>query len=160
MRTKKQFEKLGVSPEKARVVREELSPVVYDGEAKTWRLTRTEQIEFDTFDAAVEVEASVLKQPVPAELLPEVAETKVTWGEHCWHRRSLDGSKALVKLAPRVGRDGYDARLLTAETLRRYADHFGTENLLTTEEYAGRIRSNDYRENLEEPHGPAAKNPA
>jgi hypothetical protein len=124
--------KLGLERGASVTVRELSREKKFDANAKKWTVTQTTEIELTRFDCWVEVPASKLKEP----MVGQDAGSKVTWEKSRVAYYSLDGTKAILCLSPKVGKNSYDASGLTDEMMQAYIEEFGGENILDFEEFA------------------------
>lgn len=63
------------------------------------------------------------------------------------YRLSLDGTKAIVLLAPKVGKTSTNHFKMTHERLVEMVELFGLENIITKSEYHKILESDNYRDN-------------
>jgi hypothetical protein len=117
----------------------------FDATAKKWTVTQTTELDITRFDCWVEVPISKISAPMVG---PD-ADGR-TWKKGRVYYPSSGGTKAILCLSPKVGKNSYNAAGLTDEMMQAYIDEFGGENILDLEEFSQLKNSAEYTEPLSE----------
>jgi hypothetical protein len=123
--------KLGLERGASVTVRELSREKKFDATSKKWTVTQTTEIDITRFDCWVEVPIATLSEP----MVGADADGR-TWKKGRVYYPSSDGTKAIICLSPKVGKNSYSAARLTDAMMQAYIDEFGGENLLDFEEFA------------------------
>jgi len=148
--TDSDIKNLGIPREATLDFREVSKTKSYNATKELWTITKTTEIDIDVFDVWVEVPIAKLEENevgVDTEKDKQAKARKWKDARVCYP--SLDGTKAIICLSPKVSESAYHAKGLSKEMMKAYIAEFGGENLMDFSEFSALKSSSEYAQAVE-----------